>query len=120
MKKIIAGASISLLAVAATFAGAVPTGNTVGCPANQASSSSSLNKLMGGLAHGTERSTSSSASSSMAPADCTGGSGSIPPEAAAQSGTALTINGASFTANSAAASDTAVLKIKTKSNIKND
>ena len=76
MKTLIAGVLIAGLAITAQLAIAgTPAPDTANCPAAAARSSSSLNKLLGGLSHGTERTaapatdTSGSTSGSAATAD---------------------------------------------------
>ena len=127
MKKLLAAAAIAALTVSASLALAagpakVPGGYDAvrgktadGCATQSgdnatvtgeaaASSSTSLNKLLGGLSHGTERTAGAGATSSAdaAAADKTGcGDGGSQSANTAQSGVALTVQGNNFTANSA-------------------
>ena len=111
MKKMIAGAALAAFAISTQLAlahgtaPATPTGGqtpTPDCTAKE----KEHNKLMGGLTHSTEK-CAASASSGLA--------GSLPPDlshdktsSSAQSGVAMTVTGSD------------ALKMKTKSNIKND
>ena len=122
MKKLMAATALVALTITAGFAfagapirGVIVKGGKPGCYA-KSSSSSSLNKLVGGLTHSTEKCGASSSS---------GHAGSLPPvESKATSGVAMTINGAmdarASSSESAVPQPKNVLKIKTKNNIKND